>query len=287
MKHYFLLLILLFLSGCDICDPATGGRSPQICEYNPSKAGADIVEQYYIANLFQEKQEWTCIFNQYNDKFYFVTYFDTNKYISVVNKTTMQVEKNILIPFPFENIEIRDFALHNNKILFFIKTEEYGNALFSFDQSDNTVKEITIETIGIDINEINNFGIDSVTGKFYFRIHYDELQFFTYDETNHTCSASESVNTAKLINWSWSYVNGLDLYNNVIYSPRSYQNMAGQIRTYIRIRNLSDISEKLKKIDLNYLNSIYAYNVLYDGEFIWTITNDKNCNLQLLKLKLL
>ena len=287
MKHYFLLLILLFLSGCDICDPAAGGRSPQICEYNPSKAGADIVEQYYIANLFQEKQEWTCIFNQYNDKLYFVTYFDTNKYISVVNKTTMQVEKNILIPFPFENIEIRDFALHNNKILFFIKTEEYGNALFSFDQSDNTVKEITIETIGIDINEINNFGIDSVTGKFYFRIHYDELQFFTYDETNHTCSASESVNTAKLINWSWSYVNGLDLYNNVIYSPRSYQNMAGQIRTYIRIRNLSDISEKLKKIDLNYLNSIYAYNVLYDGEFIWTITKDKNCNLQLLKLKLL
>ena len=285
MKHYFLLLILLFLSGCDICDPATGGRSPQICEYNPSKAGAYIVEQYYIANLFQEKQEWTCIFNQYNDKFYFVTYFDTNKYISVVNKTTMQVEKNILIPFPFENIEIRDFALHNNKILFFIKTEEYGNALFSFDQSDNTVKEITIETIGIDINEINNFGIDSVTGKFYFRIHRNVLQFFTYDETNHTCSASESVKTAKLINWSYAY--GLDLYNNVIYSPRSYQNMAGQIRTYIRIRNLSDISEKLKKIDLNYLNSIYAYNVLYDGEFIWTITNDKNCNLQLLKLKLL
>ena len=285
MKHYFLLLILLFLSGCDICDPATGGRSPQICEYNPSKAGADIVEQYYIANLFQEKQEWTCIFNQYNDKFYFVTYFDTNKYISVVNKTTMQVEKNILIPFPFENIEIRDFALHNNKILFFIKTEEYGNALFSFDQSDNTVKEITIETIGIDINEINNFGIDCVTGKFYFRIHYDELQFFTYDETNNTCSVSESVNTAKLINWD--YRCDLYLYNNVIYSPRSYQNMVGQIRTYIRIRNLSDISEKLKKIDLNYLNSIYAYNVLYDGEFIWTITNDKNCNLQLLKLKLL
>ena len=285
MKHYLLLLILLFLSGCDICDPAVGGRSPQICEYNPSKAGADIVEQYYIANLFQEKQEWTCIFNQYNDKFYFVTYFDTNKYISVVNKTTMQVEKNILIPFPFENIKIRDFALHNNKILFFIKTEEYGNALFSFDQSDNTVKEITIETIGIDINEINNFGIDSVTGKFYFRIHRNVLQFFTYDETNNTCSASESVKTAKLINWSYAY--GLDLYNNVIYSPRSYQNMVGQIRTYIRIRNLSDISEKLKKIDLNYLNSIYAYNVLYDGEFIWTITNDKNCNLQLLKLKLL
>ena len=273
------------MSGCDICDPATGGRSPQICEYNPSKAGADIVEQYYIANLFQEKQEWTCIFNQYNDKFYFVTYFDTNKYISVVNKTTMQVEKNILIPFPFENIEIRDFALHNNKILFFIKTEEYGNALFSFDQSDNTVKEITIETLGIDINEINNFGIDCVTGKFYFRIHYDELQFFTYDETNNTCSVSESVNTAKLINWD--YRCDLYLYNNVIYSPRSYQNMVGQIRTYIRIRNLSDISEKLKKIDLNYLNSIYAYNVLYDGEFIWTITNDKNCNLQLLKLKLL
>ena len=172
MKHYFLLLILLFLSGCDICDPAAGGRSPQICEYNPSKAGADIVEQYYIANLFQEKQEWTSIFNQYNDKLYFVTYFDTNKYISVVNKTTMQVEKNILIPFPFENIKIRDFALHNNKILFFIKTEEYGNALFSFDQSDNTVKEITIETLGIDINEINNFGIDCVTGKFYFRIHF-------------------------------------------------------------------------------------------------------------------
>jgi hypothetical protein len=43
MKHYFLLLILLFLSGCDICDPAAGGRNPQICEYNPSKAGADIV----------------------------------------------------------------------------------------------------------------------------------------------------------------------------------------------------------------------------------------------------
>ena len=205
MKHYFLLLILLFLSGCDICDPATGGRSPQICEYNPSKAGADIVEQYYIANLFQEKQEWTCIFNQYNDKFYFVTYFDTNKYISVVNKTTMQVEKNILIPFPFENIEIRDFALHNNKILFFIKTEEYGNALFSFDQSDNTVKEITIETIGIDINEIDNFGIDSITGKFYFGLHHNELQFFTYDETNNTCSASESVNTAKLINWNFGY----------------------------------------------------------------------------------
>ena len=285
MKHYFLLLIIPFLSGCDICDPAAGGRSPQICEYNPSKAGADIVEQYYIANLFQEKQKWTCIFNQYNDKFYFVTYFDTNKYISVVNKTTMQVEKNILIPFPFENIKIRDFALHNNKILFFIKTEEYGNALFSFDQSDNTVKEITIETIGIDINEINNFGIDSVTGKFYFRIHHNELQFFTYDETNHTCSASESVNTAKLINWS--YVNDLDLYNNVIYSPRSYQNMAGQMRAYIRIRNLSDISEDLKEIDLNYLNSIYVYNVSYDGEFIWTITKDKNCNLQLLKLKLL
>lgn len=285
MKHYFLLLIIPFLSGCDICDPAAGGRSPQICEYNPSKAGADIVEQYYIANLFQEKQKWTCIFNQYNDKFYFVTYFDTNKYISVVNKTTMQVEKNILIPFPFENIKIRDFALHNNKILFFIKTEEYGNALFSFDQSDNTVKEITVETIGIDINEINNFGIDSVTGKFYFRIHHNELQFFTYDETNHTCSASESVNTAKLINWS--YVNDLDLYNNVIYSPRSYQNMAGQMRAYIRIRNLSDISEDLKEIDLNYLNSIYVYNVSYDGEFIWTITKDKNCNLQLLKLKLL
>ncbi|MEE1291116.1 MAG: hypothetical protein UHW86_08815 [Spirochaetota bacterium] len=285
MKHYFLLLILLFLSGCDICDPATGGRSPQICEYNPSKAGADIVEQYYIANLFQEKQEWTCIFNQYNDKLYFVTYFDTNKYISVVNKTTMQVEKNILIPFPFENIKIRDFALHNNKILFFIKTEEYGNALFSFDQSDNTVKEIIIETLGIDINKIDNFGIDCVTGKFYFRIHYDELQFFTYDETNNTCSVSESVNTAKLI--YWDYRCDLDLYNNVIYSPRSYQNMVGQIRTYIRIRNLSDISEKLKKIDLNYLNSIYVYNVLYDGEFIWTITNDKNCNLQLLKLKLL
>ena len=285
MKHYFLLLILLFLSGCDICDPAVGGRSPQICEYNPSKAGADIVEQYYIANLFQEKQEWTSIFNLYNDKLYFVTYFDTNKYISVVNKTTMQVEKNILIPFPFENIKIRDFALHNNKILFFIKTEEYGNALFSFDQSDNTVKEITIETIGIDINEINNFGIDSVTGKFYFRIHRNVLQFFTYDETNNTCSASESVKTAKLINWSYAY--GLDLYNNVIYSPRSYQNMVGQMRAYIRIRNLSDISEKLKEIDLNYLNSIYVYNVLYDGEFIWTITKDKNCNLQLLKLKLL
>lgn len=285
MKHYFLLLILLFLSGCDICDPAVGGRSPQICEYNPSKAGADIVEQYYIANLFQEKQEWTSIFNLYNDKLYFVTYFDTNKYISVVNKTTMQVEKNILIPFPFENIKIRDFALHNNKILFFIKTEEYGNALFSFDQSDNTVKEITIETIGIDINEINNFGIDSITGKFYFRIHRNVLQFFTYDETNNTCSASESVKTAKLINWSYAY--GLDLYNNVIYSPRSYQNMVGQMRAYIRIRNLSDISEKLKEIDLNYLNSIYVYNVLYDGEFIWTITKDKNCNLQLLKLKLL
>ena len=285
MKHYFLLLILLFLSGCDICDPAAGGRSPQMCEYNPSKAGADIVEQYYIANLFQEKQEWTCIFNQYNDKFYFVTYFDTNKYISVVNKTTMQVEKNILIPFPFENIEIRDFALHNNKILFFIKTEEYGNALFSFDQSDNTVKEIIIETLGIDINEINNFGIDCVTGKFYFRIHYYELQFFTYDETNNTCSASESVKTAKLINWSYAY--GLDLYNNVIYSPCSYQNMVGQMRAYIRIRNLSDISEDLKEIDLNYLNSIYVYNVLYDGEFIWTITNDKNENNQLLKLKLL
>ena len=285
MKHYLLLLIILFLSGCDICDPAAGGRSPQICEYNPSKAGADIVEQYYIANLFQEKQEWTCIFNQYNDKLYFVTYFDTNKYISVVNKTTMQVEKNILIPFPFENIKIRDFALHNNKILFFIKTEEYGNALFSFDQSDNTVKEITIETIGIDINEINNFGIDSVTSKFYFRIHRNVLQFFTYDETNNTCSASESVKTAKLINWSYAY--GLDLYNNVIYSPRSYQNMVGQMRAYIRIRNLSAISEKLKEIDLNYLNSIYVYNVLYDGEFIWTITKDKNCNLQLLKLKLL
>jgi hypothetical protein len=273
------------LSGCDICDPAAGGRSPQICEYNPSKAGADIVEQYYIANLFQEKQEWTCIFNQYNDKLYFVTYFDTNKYISVVNKTTMQVEKNILIPFPFENIKIRDFALHNNKILFFIKTEEYGNALFSFDQSDNTVKEITIETIGIDINEINNFGIDSVTGKFYFRIHRNVLQFFTYDETNNTCSASESVKTAKLINWDYGY--NLDLYNNVIYSPRSYQNMVGQMRAYIRIRNLSDINEELKEIDLNYLNSIYVYNVLYDGEFIWTITKDKNCNLQLLKLKLL
>jgi hypothetical protein len=285
MKHYFLLLILLFLSGCDICDPAVGGRSPQICEYNPSKAGADIVEQYYIANLFQEKQEWTCIFNQYNDKLYFVTYFDTNKYISVVNKTTMQVEKNILIPFPFENIKIRDFALHNNKILFFIKTEEYGNALFSFDQSDNTVKEITIETIGIDINEINNFGIDSVTGKFYFRIHRNVLQFFTYDETNNTCSASESVNTAKLINWNFGY--SLDLYNNVIYSPRSYQNMVGQMRAYIRIRNLSDINEELKEIDLNYLNSIYVYNVLYDGEFVWVITGNKNENNQLLKLKLL
>ena len=189
------------------------------------------------------------------------------------------------IPFPFENIKILDFALHNNKILFFIKTEEYGNALFSFDQSDNTVKEITIETIGIDINEINNFGIDSITGKFYFRIHYDELQFFTYDETNNTCSASESVNTAKLINWDYGY--DLDLYNNVIYSPRSYQNMVGQMRAYIRIRNLSDISEDLKEIDLNYLNSIYVYNVSYDGEFIWTITKDKNCNLQLLKLKLL
>ena len=285
MKHYFLLLILLFLSGCDICDPAVGGRSPQICEYNPSKAGADIVEQYYIANLFQEKQEWTCIFNQYNDKLYFVTYFDTNKYISVVNKTTMQVEKNILIPFPFENIEIRDFALHNNKILFFIKTEEYGNALFSFDQSDNTVKEITIETIGIDINEINNFGIDSVTGKFYFRIHHNELQFFTYDETNHTCSASESVNTAKLINWNFGY--SLDLYNNVIYSSYIFQNMSANMYAYILMCNLSDINEELKEIDLNYLNSIYVYNVLYDGEFIWTITKDKNCNLQLLKLKLL
>ena len=287
MKHYLLLLIIpfAFFSCCfGLCDP-TDVRGKQICEYNPSKAGADIVEQYYIANLFQEKQEWTCIFNQYNDKLYFVTYFDTNKYISVVNKTTMQVEKNILIPFPFENIEIRDFALHNNKILFFIKTEEYGNALFSFDQSDNTVKEITIETIGIDINEINNFGIDSVTGKFYFRIHRNVLQFFTYDETNNTCSASESVKTAKLINWSYAY--GLDLYNNVIYSPRSYQNMVGQMRAYIRIRNLSDISEDLKEIDLNYLNSIYVYNVSYDGEFIWTITKDKNCNLQLLKLKLL
>ena len=287
MKHYILLLIIpfVFFSCCfGLCDP-TDVRGKQICEYNPSKAGADIVEQYYIANLFQEKQEWTCIFNQYNDKLYFVTYFDTNKYISVVNKTTMQVEKNILIPFPFENIKIRDFALHNNKILFFIKTEEYGNALFSFDQSDNTVKEITIETIGIDINEIDNFGIDSITGKFYFGLHHNELQFFTYDETNNTCSASESVNTAKLINWNFGY--SLDLYNNVVYSSYIFQNMSANMYAYILMCNLSDINEELKEIDLNYLNSIYVYNVLYDGEFIWTITKDKNCNLQLLKLKLL
>lgn len=96
MKHYFLLLILLFLSGCDICDPAAGGRSPQICEYNPSKAGADIVEQYYIANLFQEKQRpFSICFDEYENKFYFIARSapSQNYYIYTVDKLTMKLER--------------------------------------------------------------------------------------------------------------------------------------------------------------------------------------------------
>jgi hypothetical protein len=40
-------------------------------------------------------------------------------------------------------------------------------------------------------------------------------------------------------------------------------------------------------IILNYLGYAIFYDVLYDGEFVWVITGNKNENNQLLKLKLL
>ena len=108
-------------------------------------------------------------------------------------------------------------------------------------------------------------------------------------------SFQESKQTFKDYNWTTKlrfreeHINAynLRLYDNSIYRYFSTIKINGDCPAYIYIHNLSDVSIIEKKIDLNYLNSAAVYNVLYDGEFIWTITKDKNCNLQLLKLKLL
>ena len=277
MKHYLLLLILLFLSGCDICEPVVDFARDPHCEYNPSKAGADIVEQYYITNLLQEKQRpFSICFDEYENKFYFIARSapSQNYYIYTVDKLTMKLERKKRI-----YSSVYEFTIHNNKILF---PETESKIFCAIDLSDNTVEEIdTVEMFGLDINDIIYFGVDRATDRFYLNKKGNILQFFTYDETNSTYSANESISIS-----SYKAYN-LRLYGNSIYRYFSTIKINGDCPAYIYIHNLSDVSIIEKKINLNYLNSAAVYNVLYDGEFIWTITEDEDRNLQLLKLKLL
>ena len=64
---------------------------------------------------------------------------------------------------------------------------------------------------GLDINDIIYFGVDRATDRFYLNKKGNILQFFTYDETNSTYSANESISISGYKSYN------LRLYDNSIY----------------------------------------------------------------------
>jgi hypothetical protein len=93
--------------------------------------------------------------------------------------------------------------------------------------------------------------------------------------------------TAPIIISAFFDTNVLNIYGNTICRSGSIDNNYNKgDTTYILLSDIADVT-KDKFIILNYLEYTYFKDVLYDGEFVWVITGNKNENNQLLKLKLL
>lgn len=286
MKYYVFSLVILFIFlSCDFCKPLIDYERKPHCEYNPEKAGADIIRKYYIMDLFQFFHSYLITFDECKGKLYFSAYsnYDDDLDIYIFDKTTMEFERKVHIPLSLNYFSVSNFTIHNNKILFLASNKESKKIFFfSIDLSDNILKEIdTIETFGLNINEIGYFGVDKATDQLYLEKKEKTLQFFTYNKDSKTYNASKSVSIAGYNSYNFW------LYGNTVYRYFSTIEINGDCPAYIYIHNLSDVSVIEKTIDLNYLNSVAVFDILYDGEFIWAITEDENYNALLLKLKLL
>ena len=201
-----------------------------------------------------------------------------------------------------------DFEVFYNKAYFQIEwsyrhynensytyTTEYIYKLLTFDFSDNTLAKLdTFKTFGIDIDDIDNFTIDQVTNRFCLQ-DYNKLNFFTYDKSNDTYIKDKIIEIEEYKNieihefddFAFFDTNVLNIYGNTICRSGSIDNNYNKgDTTYILLSDIADVTKE-EFIILNYLEYTYFKDVLYDGEFVWVITGNKNENNQLLKLKLL
>ena len=319
MKHYLLLLIIpfAFFSCCfGLCEPSIHPKPFNFCEYNPEKARAEILQIHNFQSLFDTSLQFIYIC-EHAEKFYFASNINDKEItICIVDKATMTLENKVKITLEDIENEVKtytpasllDFEVFYNKAYFQIEwsyrhynensytyTTEYIYKLLTFDFSDNTLAKLdTFKTFGIDIDDIDNFTIDQVTNRFCLQ-DYNKLNFFTYDKSNNTYIKDEIIEIEEYKNieihefddFAFFDTNVLNIYGNTICRSGSIDNNYNKgDTTYILLSDIADVT-KDKFIILNYLEYTYFNDVLYDGEFVWVITGNKNENNQLLKLKLL
>lgn len=282
--HIFCIIFYIIFFNCYPSDPA-----PIFREYDPKKAGAEILESYDLSDIYvTNTNDFYIHFSEFGGKYYFVH----NYKIYIFDKNSMIKEREI-------NLDIRNFypefsslnkdyyyntdiAVNKDKILFsynlFIKNLNFINkiSIFDMDLSGDNFRELDASSdLGLYIGPLQ-IGYNSGREHIWILDNKYDIYYYKYDKTSDNYIKSYLIYAKFLAHGQLSFYNDTVWYS---YEPRA---LTGEV--YIEERNLNESNIILKKIDVNYLGTLSSpEDVHFDGEYLWIII-EKDGKMQLLKL---
>jgi len=279
-------------------------------EYNPQKAGAEIVESFDLGKIINytikesdspyPDESQRIQISEFENDFYVIF----NKKIFIIDKETMTKKREIPLDLkidygkePFLSnknlhfISNRDILVHDNIILFIYYFGGYYTSdnkleqsylLLSIDNSGDNLKFVDVSSDFGLVKVSNYLGYNLknhdiwIQGKDNLNIEYAKVYRYQYNISDKKYSKNSTLDTWRDYNYC--------IYGNIMTYILVPLDPAGIIEVNIKQSDI-DIQKNLRKIVVDYLGTIFIpHDVHDDGEFLW-IAVEKDGKMQLLKLK--
>ena len=284
-KRIIVIIIISLLIACGLFKPSIEPETTYINEYNPQKAGAEIIAQYNVPKgLFANRQ---------NDLFYMIC---ENKILCFdISADELNIQREI----NFDTSSISDnpllyaygFADFGDKLIFLASCDKYGDDKMLLSVSTEGGQISYSEDVSADLGNAEALYYDDANDILFLSIKYKY-----YDRSIISCCKKDLGNYEEIskVKYDESVPTFFLLSDKAFCATKVYQDSSWCVHFYLHFY-MEFVEEKYTTVELGYLNldvnnilsvfsdddgNIWLYVREYDGE-------TKQDKYELLKLKLL